>query len=106
METKSLKTKDIPGMIVFNEQIRRMQEMNAFMSRKGSDILTNHTFIVNVENGTVKKLLDLKKKGKMSEINLICKYIHELALLEQKSFTGKELQSFVQKSNKILKFVK
>lgn len=106
VETKSLKSKEIPGMIVFNEQMRRMQEMNAFMSQGDTDLLANHTFVVNVENDTVKKILTLKDKGKTDEVRLLCKYIHELALLEQKQFSGKELQEFIKKSNKILKFVK
>ncbi|MEA2104220.1 MAG: molecular chaperone HtpG [Candidatus Cloacimonadota bacterium] len=106
VETKSLKSKDIPGMIVFNEQMRRMQEMNAFMAQGDMDLLSNHTFIVNVENDTVKNILSLKERGKTEEVSLLCKYIHELALLEQKQFSGKELQEFIKKSNKILEFVK
>lgn len=106
VETKSLKSKDIPGMIVFNEQMRRMQEMNAFMAQGDMDLLSNHTFIVNVENDTVKNILSLKERGKTEEVSLLCKYIHELALLEQKQFSGKELREFIKKSNKILEFVK
>jgi len=36
---------------------------------------------------------------------LLVKYVHELALLEQKQFSGKELQSFIEKTNKILEMI-
>jgi len=106
IETKNLKSKSIPGMVVFNEQIRRMQEMNNFAMMQDMDILANHTFVVNVENETVKKLVELKEAGKDEEINLLCNYMHDLALLEQKQFTGKELQEFIKESNRVLKYIK
>jgi hypothetical protein len=48
----------------------------------------------------------LQKKEKKDKAKLLIKYIHELALLEQKRFTGKELQAFIEKANKILKLIK
>jgi len=104
-ETKHLKSKNIPAMIVFNEFTRRFQEMNYMQQSTDFDMLKNHTLIVNPENETIKRILKLAEKGKKDKVELLVKYIHELALLEQKRFSGKELQAFIEKSNKILKLI-
>ncbi|MDO9576736.1 MAG: molecular chaperone HtpG [Candidatus Cloacimonadales bacterium] len=101
-EIKYLKVKEIPAMIVFNEFMRRFQEMNFLESRNDSDMLKNHTLAVNPDNETIKKIVDLYDKGDMEKVDLLVNYIHELALLEQKRFSGKELQSFIAKANKVL----
>jgi molecular chaperone HtpG len=105
-EIKHLKSKNIPAMIVFNEFTRRFQEMNYLHQSSDFDMLKNHTLIVNPENETIKSILKLAEKGKKDKVELLVKYIHELALLEQKRFSGKELQAFIEKANKILEMVK
>ncbi len=105
-EVKYLKAGKIPAMVVFNEFMRRFQEMNYLSQGKDSDMLKNHTIVVNPENETVKKILQFDANGKTEEVELLVNYIHELAMLEQKQFSGKELQSFIEKANKILGMVK
>ncbi|MCK4312709.1 MAG: molecular chaperone HtpG, partial [Candidatus Cloacimonetes bacterium] len=56
-EVKYLKADKIPAMVVFNEFMRRFQEMNYLSQGKDSDMLKNHTIVVNPENETVKKIL-------------------------------------------------
>ena len=104
-EMKFLKTKSIPAMVVFNEFMRRFQEMNYLSQPKESDMLQNHTVIVNSENETIKKILNFYEDGKLEEAKLLVNYVHELALLEQKQFTGKELKSFIENSNKVLEMI-
>ncbi|MCK4313068.1 MAG: molecular chaperone HtpG [Candidatus Cloacimonetes bacterium] len=105
-EIKYLKSKNIPAMIVFNEFMRRFQEMNYLYHTRETDMLKNHTLVVNPENETIKKILKFYDNSEKEKVGLLVKYIHELALLEQKRFTGKELQAFIEKSNKILKLIK
>lgn len=105
-ETKHLKSKNIPAMIVFNEFTRRFQEMNFMQQSTDFDMLKNHTLIVNPENETIKSILKFAEKGKKDKVELLIKYIHELALLEQKRFSGKELTAFIEKANKILNMIK
>ncbi|HHE38038.1 MAG TPA: molecular chaperone HtpG [Candidatus Cloacimonetes bacterium] len=104
-EMKFLKTKSIPAMVVFNEFMRRFQEMNYLSQPKESDMLKNHTVIVNPENETIKKVLRFYEEGKIEEAKLLINYVHELALLEQKQFTGKELKLFIENSNKVLEMI-
>jgi len=106
-ETKQLKSKDIPAMIVFNEFMRRFQEMNMMnQPDNGMDMLKNHTLIVNPKNETIKKILKLNEKGETDKVDLLTNHIHDLAMLEQKRFSGKELHSFIENANKVLGMIK
>jgi len=104
-KVKYLKTGDIPAMIVFDEQMRRMQEMNTMFAGDGFDMLRHHTLVVNAENEIVQKVLALGDKNETGKVDLVINYLHELALLEQKQFSGKQLQDFINRSNEILKLV-
>ncbi|MDI3503406.1 MAG: molecular chaperone HtpG [Candidatus Cloacimonadota bacterium] len=106
VEVKNLKTKEIPGIIVFNEFMRRWHDMD-MVSRMGggSDMLKNHSLVVNPENDVIQKILKLDQKGKTEEVNTLCSYIHDLSLLEQKPFSGDELKSFIYKANKVLSYI-
>lgn len=106
VEVKSLVTPEIPGMIVFNEQMRRFHEMNYLASNTEFDMLANHKFVVNYENDTIKKILELKNEGDTENAETLAQYVHELSLLEQKAFKGKELKSFIEKANKVLSLLK
>ncbi|MBM4403760.1 MAG: molecular chaperone HtpG, partial [Candidatus Cloacimonetes bacterium] len=105
IEVKNLKSAEIPSMIVFNEHMRRWHDMDMMMRREGMDMLKHHTLIVNQENPIVQKILRLNAEGKTEEVKTLCGYIHDLSLLEQKPFTGKELQSFIEKANRILSYI-
>ncbi|KQC09885.1 MAG: molecular chaperone Hsp90 [Candidatus Cloacimonas sp. SDB] len=104
-EVKHLKAENIPAMIVFNEFMRRFQEMNYLQQQGEVDFLKNHTIIVNSENEIIRKILKFQEKGETEKVKLLVNYIHELALLEQKQFSGKELHAFIEKSNKILQLL-
>ncbi|MCF7859491.1 MAG: molecular chaperone HtpG [Candidatus Cloacimonetes bacterium] len=106
-ETKNLKSKEIPAMIVFNEFMRRFQEMNMLNQPNNEmDMLKNHTLIVNPQNETIQKIVKMEEKGNDEQVKLLTKYIHDLAMLEQKRFTGKELHSFIENANKVMKLIK
>ena len=105
VDAKHLKSKNIPAMIVFNEFMRRYQEMNSFSGKNDFDMLQNHTLVVNVDNPTIQKIVTLKDQNETEKADLLIEYIHDLALIEQKQFSGKELQSFIEKSNKVLDLI-
>jgi molecular chaperone HtpG len=106
VEIKNLKTKDIPGMIVFSEFMRRWHDMD-MVSRMGGqgDMLKHHSLVINTESPVIQKVLELDKAGKEEEVKTLCGYIHDLSLLEQKSFSGDELKSFINKANKVLSYI-
>jgi len=105
VEVKSLKSPQIPSMIVFNEFMRRFHDMD-MINRGGSpDMLKYHTLVVNRGNPVISKILQLDQEGKKEEVDTLCSYIHDLSLLEQKPFSGPELKSFIEKANKILNYI-
>jgi molecular chaperone HtpG len=92
-------------MIVFSEYMRRWHDMDMFSRNVGGDLLKHHTLVVNQENPTIKKIVELDAQGKTEEVNTLCSYIHDLSLLEQKPFNGQELKEFIAKANKILNYL-
>jgi molecular chaperone HtpG len=106
VEIKSLKTDNISGMIVFNEHMRRWHDMDMMRNPDSGDMLKNHSLIVNQENSTVQKILELNANGKTEEVKTLCEYIHDLSMLEQKPFSGKELKAFLNRANQILNYIK
>ena len=105
VEVKSLKTSSLSGIVIYDEFMRRFQEMNTFGTDKSDSLLSHHTFVLNAENPTVKKIYDLSLEGKTNEAKILTQYIHDLAMLEQKRFTGEELKEFVDKANKVLEMI-
>lgn len=105
VEIKSLKSETIPAMVVFNEFMRRFQEMNQ-MGMADDSMFKNHNLVINSNNSTVKKIGEFIESGRKDDAELMVNYVHDLALMEQKNFNGKELQEFVKKANKILDLIK
>ncbi len=105
VESKHIKSKKIPAMVVFNEFIRRYHDMN-YMQKGGDDFLQNHILVVNPDNELIKKIIELDKENKTEQVETLAKYIHELALLEQKQFSGKELKDFLQHAHEVLDMIK
>lgn len=106
VDVKSLKSKEIPAMIVFSEYMRRWHDMD-MVSRMngGADMLKYHTLVINPEHAVIQKLLALESAGKQEEVETICAYIHDLSLLEQKPFSGEELKKFIAKANKVMSYI-
>jgi molecular chaperone HtpG len=88
-------------MIVFSEYMRRWHDMD-MVSRQNSsaDMLKYHTLVVNRENPIIQKIITLDEQGKHEEVKTLCSYIHDLSMLEQKPFSGKELKSFIARQIK------
>ncbi|MDY0112312.1 MAG: molecular chaperone HtpG, partial [Candidatus Syntrophosphaera sp.] len=105
VEVKSLKTPEIPSMIVFNEFMRRWHDMESFVHNVHPGMLKTHTLVVNQENPIIKKILELDAAGKKEEVKTLCNYVHQLSLLEQGAFTGDELKEFIANANKVLTYI-
>jgi len=105
IEVKSLKTASLPAIVVYDEFMRRFSEMNALQMGNMESFLSHHTFVLNSENSTIKKINDLCLAGKTEDAKTLLTYIHSLAMLEQKRFTGEELKAFIEKANKVLEMI-
>ena len=105
VEVKSLKSPQIPSMIVFNEFMRRWHDMDLLNRQGDSGMLKDHTLVVNQENPVIQKILELDASGRQDEVKTLCAYIHDLSLLEQRAFSGDELKEFIDRANKILNYL-
>jgi molecular chaperone HtpG len=107
IEVKSLKSANIPGAVIYEEFMRRWSDMQAVSNGGANEMnfLAHHTFVLNSENRTVQKIYDLCCAGDTENARLLTRYIHDLAMLEQKRFTGEELKNFIENANKVLELV-
>lgn len=105
IDIKKLKSNEISAMVVFNEQMRRFHEMNYLSSNQGFDMLANHTLMINKLNPVIQKIVKLNDANQTENVKTLCRYIHQLALLEQKKFDGKELKEFIENANKIMQLI-
>ncbi|MCC0627671.1 MULTISPECIES: molecular chaperone HtpG [unclassified Clostridioides] len=102
---EGLKNEDTPAMVLVSEQSIRMAEMQSRFA--GMDLGMNFeeekTLVINENSPIIKKLVSLKDDDeKKDKITLICNQIADLALLSNKELKPDELDSFVQRSNKLM----
>ena len=63
------------------------------------------TLVINNNNPIIKKLANVNLEDKNEKTSLICSYILDLALLSNKELTSEEMDSFIDRSNKLLNMV-
>ncbi|MGG7058493.1 molecular chaperone HtpG [Clostridium tertium] len=107
IKVESLKNSETPAMILVSEQSRRMAEMSKMFG--GMDMPNmfseERTLVINNNNPIIKKLTNVSLEEDKERINLICSYILDLALLSNKELTSQEMDSFIDRSNKLLNVV-
>ena len=105
---ESLKNEEIPAMILVSEHTRRMMEMQSRFAgmNLGMNLQEEKTLVINEKNPIIQKILSLKdNEEKKENIDLICNQIIDLALLSNKELKPEELESFIQRSNKLMGMV-
>ena len=106
VEVKNLKSTDISGMIVFDEQMRRIHEMSSMMQQKEIGVMKDFTLVINSNSPIIENLKKMTyDTDKSNEMSLICNHVYELALLSQKQLPVEKMQSFLERSNKILELL-
>lgn len=105
VEAKSLASKEIPGMIVIDEQSRRLYDY--FLLSQGEVPMgfpKKHTFVVNTNHAAIEKLgkLALEDKALASKI---AKQIYKLSLLAQKELKADEMSDFVSESHQLMQAI-
>ena len=105
IQVESLKTPEIPAMILISEDSRRMEEI---ISRFGNMGMSNpfskeQTLLINKNNDLVKALIALKAdKQREDDVKLICQHIYDLAMLSHRPMEPEEMTNFINRSNEIL----
>ena len=103
IKVEALKTSDIPAVILQSEQSKRMQEMSRYFGNSISDFPAEETLVLNRKNGLIAKLGELKEnKDKKQDVDLICRHIYDLAVMNHKPLGPEQMAEFVKRSNKLL----
>ncbi|MBE9076560.1 molecular chaperone HtpG [Romeria aff. gracilis LEGE 07310] len=115
IRTEALKANDQsapPAMVLLPEEIRRMQEMSAFIQHQAVQFPPNHTLLVNTSHPLIQNLANLgqgaivQTSGEPSPSEqlaaLICEQVYDLALMAQKGFDADGMKTFTDRSTTLL----
>ncbi|WP_027714470.1 molecular chaperone HtpG [Desulfuromonas sp. TF] len=102
IRVESLKDASVPGMILLSEQSRRFKEMTRMMGKDVGDLFKDHTLLVNSASPVVKNLLKMEEAGRRDEAGMLIEQIYDLAMLTHQAFDKERMESFLERSNRIL----
>ena len=105
VEVKNLSSNDIPGLIVIDEQSRRLYDY--FLMSQGevpAGFPKKHTFVVNNNHEIVHKIEKLAIDDKELAAKL-AKQIYKLTLLAHKELKAEEMSDFVSESNTLMQLM-
>ena len=104
VSVEALKSEKVSAVILLSEQSRRMQEMSKQMGYFGTEFMqTDETLVLNQNNPLFIKLLELENEGGNEEkVNLLCKYVYDLAMISHKPLKTEEMTDFIERGNTIM----
>ncbi|MBE0502027.1 MAG: molecular chaperone HtpG [Desulfuromonadales bacterium] len=107
IRVESLKDASVPAMILLSEQSRRFKEMTKMMGQSGMgmEMPDEQTLVVNLANPVIKNLADLQTSGKTADAEVIADQVCDLARLAHQGFSREQMETFLERSNKILEMV-
>ncbi|MBE9059392.1 molecular chaperone HtpG [cf. Phormidesmis sp. LEGE 11477] len=100
-----------PAMVLLPEELRRMQEMSAFIQQQSVQFPEAHTLLVNTAHPLIKNVANLDQgivqadgsPSPSSQLaNLICEQVYDLALMAQKGFDADGMKAFTERSTSLL----
>ncbi len=102
IEVKALKNKEIPAVILLDEQSRRMQEMyrsyGQQMAGMAGMFQDKYTLVLNSANELIEKLDSLNEE----DSKLLIDHVYDLAKISHSPLTGEQMTKFIERSNKLL----
>lgn len=112
IQVQSLKSEDVPALIVLPEQSRRLYEMSRMMQMQGNDtgmfedMLNEHTLVLNSKHPLIQSL---RKSADLSsakdQLHLICEHVYELAMLAHRPLKPEQMERFMRNANQVLQLV-
>ncbi len=115
IRTEALKSSDQsapPAMVLVPEELRRMQEMSAFLQQQGVQFPDSHTLLVNTSHPLIQNVAKLGQSGIVQPdgtpspsdqlANQICEQVYDLALMAQKGFDADSMKAFTERSTNLL----
>lgn len=104
-DVESLKTKEVPAIVLLSEQSRRMAEMSAMFGGMdmGAMFPQEETLVINKSNSLINKVVELNKSEDKKElVDLICRHVYDLAMISHKQLDAEAMSEFIKRSNEIL----
>jgi molecular chaperone HtpG len=102
VEAKSLASKELPAMIVIDEQSRRLHDYFVMSQGEAPQGLTKkHTFVVNTSHASIKALQKLSLDDRVLA-EKVAKQLYKLSLLAQKELKVEEMSDFISESNLLM----
>lgn len=104
IKVETLKSSEVPAVILLSEQSRRMQEMaKRFGDMSMGGFPVEETLVLNQKNGLIERLGELKDRADRKEdVGMICRHVYDLAMLNHKPLEPEEMAEFVRRSNHLL----
>lgn len=102
VEAKSLASDTLPGLIVRDEELRRLRDYMALTGQSlPPNIAGKHTFVVNTNSKLVAAIYMLRDKDPTLAKEMT-EHLYELSLLSHKDLSGDSLPKFLARSSSIL----
>ncbi len=104
ISVESVKTDQVPAMILESEQSRRMAEMSVMFG--GGDMSMfpkEETLVINKANPLIKKLSHIAEdESKKELIDDVCHHVYDLAMISHGQLEADDMAAFIQRSNGLL----
>lgn len=107
VKVQGLKNLETPAIILISEESRRMLEMSKMFGGMDMPNMFNEekTLVLNSNNPIIKKIALNSNDDNKEKLQLISNYIVDIALLSNKELNAEEMNSFIDRSNKLLSMV-
>ncbi len=105
VRVESLKSEDVPAILLLPEHVRRFSEMAAYMNEKRPDFPREHTLLLNSRHPVIRKLSApqiVTTEGTRGKQELAALEIYRLARLMQGGMTAADLETFVSDAYRLL----
>jgi molecular chaperone HtpG len=102
VEAKSLSADSLPGIVILNEEERRLRDYMSMTQGKGfPHLLSKKTFIVNTNSKLIKIIAKLQEKQPEMATELT-QHLFELSLLSQKELEQTKAEEVLSRQTSIL----
>ena len=98
VEAQTLKSGDVPAVLLLSEYARRMQEMSRVYGETFQGAAPETKLVLNLASEAVRRIPALPQE----KAELICGYIYDLAQLSHKPLNAEEMGKFVKRSVQLL----
>lgn len=100
IETQSLKSKEVPALVMIDEYARRMRMISAAMG--GTDFPDKKRLMINLNNPLIESLADMDKE----KAEMVINQIYDLARMESEPLGAEDLEKFIKRSVEMLGMIK